>query len=116
MGIVRGGCESGTKVTSGASVAAKKVSMLKFDLRRGQQCKRHETRERKVMDTYRVIAAESEAKTVYLVQVEGVCVQDADIHFPLFEVGGGDEVDSRWKRLLDLGFGDQDLRTNIGEK
>ena len=53
-------------------------------------------------NTYRVITAKSEAEAVCLILVKWICIQNANIHFPLFEVGGGDKVDAWGKRLLDL--------------
>ena len=44
--------------------------------------------------TYGVITAKSKAEAVYLVHVEWVCVKNTNVHFPLFKVGGGDEVDT----------------------
>ena len=52
--------------------------------------------------TYGVVAAESKAETKSLVHVDRVCIQNANVHFPLFEVGSGDEIDTGGKGLLDL--------------
>ena len=40
--------------------------------------------------TYWVVVAEAETETVCLVEVEGVGVEDSDVHLPFFEVGSGD--------------------------
>lgn len=61
--------------------------------------------EGKIGITYGVITAESKAEAKGLVQVDRVCVQNADVHFPLFEVGSGDEIDTWRKGLLDLRVG-----------
>ena len=61
--------------------------------------------EGKVGITYRVITAKSKAEAKGLVQVDRICVQNADVHFPLFEVGSGDEIDTWGKGLLDLRVG-----------
>jgi len=53
--------------------------------------------------TDRVVVAEAEAEAVGLVEVEGVGVEDLDVHLPLFEVVGGDEGYTWWEGLLDLG-------------
>ena len=55
--------------------------------------------------TYRVITAKSKAEAKGLIQVDRVCVQNADVHFPLFEVGSGNEIDTGGKGLLDLRVG-----------
>ena len=52
--------------------------------------------------TYGVITAESKAETKSLVHVDRVRIQNANVHFPLFEVGSGDEIDTGGKGLLDL--------------
>ena len=40
--------------------------------------------------TYWVVVAKAETKTVCLVEVEGVAVEDSDVHLPFCEVGSGD--------------------------
>ena len=52
--------------------------------------------------TYRVVVAEFEAETEYLVEVDGVVIEDLDVHLPFFEVVGGDEVDAWREGLVDL--------------
>ena len=59
----------------------------------------------KVSITYRVITAKSKAEAKGLVHVDRVCVQNADVHFPLLKVGSGDEIDTWGKGLLDLRVG-----------
>lgn len=39
---------------------------------------------------YWVVIAEAETETVCLVEIEGVAVEDSDVHLPFFEVGSGD--------------------------
>ena len=58
--------------------------------------------ERGVRNTYGVVTAKSETEAIRLIHVQWIRVQDANIHFPLFEVGSGDKVDTWGKRLLDL--------------
>ena len=53
-------------------------------------------------NTYWVVTAKSKAEAVGLIHVKWICIQDANVHFPLFEVGGGDKVDAWGKGLLDL--------------
>ena len=55
--------------------------------------------------TYRVITAKSEAEAEGLVQVDRICIQNANVHFPLFEVGSGDEIYTWGEGLLDLRVG-----------
>ena len=55
--------------------------------------------------TYGVITAESKAEAKGLVHVDRVCVQNADVHFPLFKVGSGDKINTGGKGLLDLRIG-----------
>ena len=54
--------------------------------------------------TYGVVVAETEAETKCLVEVDGVGVQDADVHLPFFEVVGRDEADAWGEGLVDLGW------------
>ena len=44
-----------------------------------------------------VVVVEAEAKAVDLVEIQGVVVQDLDIHLPFFEVVGGDEGYAWWE-------------------
>ena len=52
--------------------------------------------------TDRIVGAEAEAEAVGLVFVEGVGVEDSDVHLPLFEVVGVDERYAWGKTLLYL--------------
>lgn len=52
--------------------------------------------------TYGVVIAEAEAQTECLVQVDGVGVEDSDVHLPFFEVVGGDEGYAWGEGLVDL--------------
>lgn len=52
--------------------------------------------------TYGIITAEAETQTECLVQVDGVGVEDLDVHLPFFEVVGGDEGYAWWEGLVDL--------------
>ncbi len=122
--MVRRGCERGTKTTSGASIPSKRFSYTQdyLDLRRVPQGKGQETRAERVGSTYWVITAKSEAKAVCLIHVEWICIQDANVHFPLLEVRGRYEVNPWGKGLLNLRFGKLDqcsggeaLRSYLGE-
>lgn len=53
--------------------------------------------------TYGVVVTETETETKCLIEVDGVGVQDADVHLPFFEVVGGDEADAWGEGLVDLG-------------
>lgn len=53
--------------------------------------------------TYWVIVREAESETECLVEVEGIRIKDPDVHFPLFEVVGGDKADAWREGLVDLG-------------
>lgn len=44
-----------------------------------------------------VVVVEAEAEAVDLVEIQGVVVQDLDIHLPFFEVVGGDEGYAWWE-------------------
>lgn len=55
-----------------------------------------------VSDTYRIIIAESKAETESLVEIEGVVIENTDVHLPFFEVVGGDEADAWRKGFIDL--------------
>ena len=105
--MVRRGCERGTKTTSGASIPSKKFSCTQdyLDMRRVPQGKGQETGAEMVGSTYWVITAKSEAKAVCLIHVEWICIQDANVHFPLLEVRGRYEVNPWGKGLLNLRFG-----------
>lgn len=49
-----------------------------------------------------VVGAEAEAKTIGVVQVQRIGIQDTDVHLPFFEVVGGDEANAWREGLLDL--------------
>lgn len=53
-------------------------------------------------DTDRIFLAEGELKTVDLVLVQRVVVEDADVHLPFFEVVGFGEGNSRGEVTLHL--------------
>lgn len=59
----------------------------------------------KEKDTDGIFLAEGEFKTVDLVLVQRVVVEDADVHLPFFEVVGFGEGDSRGEMALHLSTG-----------
>jgi len=52
--------------------------------------------------TYRVAIAEYKAQTEDLVHVQGIRVENPDIHLPFSEVVRFHEIDTRWKLLFSL--------------
>ena len=50
----------------------------------------------------RVVVREAEAEAIGAIQVEGIVVQDFDVHKPFFEVVGCDKGDAGGEGLLQL--------------
>lgn len=53
-------------------------------------------------DTYRIVVAKAETEAEGLVEVDGVGVENADVHLPFFEIIGGDEADAWREGLVNL--------------
>ena len=87
--MVRGGEVRVVNVTSGASVGGERGGLVCGGRREGKGWDGRGG-EGKGRRTYWVVIAEAETETVCLVEIEGVGVEDSDVHLPFFEVGSGD--------------------------
>lgn len=45
--------------------------------------------------TYRVIVGEDETEAIYLIEIQGVGVEDPNVNLPFFKVVGFDQVNAR---------------------